>query len=177
MRLVTEARAEDPELSTNAAVVRIGSRVGVNADTLRGWCKQADIDQRDSPGGLEFLREGARPATAVVIAFIDDHEARFGVAPICTVLSEHGAKIAPSTYYAAKARPLSARMVRDGELVAQIHAVFADRDKGRGLAGARKVWHLLEREDVQVARCTVERLMRQEGCEGWSVARSSSPRA
>ena len=44
MRLVQEARQEDAGLSLNAAVVRIGSRVGVNADTLRGWCKQADID-------------------------------------------------------------------------------------------------------------------------------------
>ncbi len=82
------------------------------------------------------------------------------------MLSEHGAKIAPSTYYAAKTRPPSARTVRDGELVTQIHAVFADRGKGRSLAGARKVWHLLKREDVRVARCTVERLMRQEGLRG-----------
>ncbi len=44
MRLVREAREQDAELSLNAAVVRIGPRVGVNADTLRGWCKQADID-------------------------------------------------------------------------------------------------------------------------------------
>jgi transposase len=50
MRLVQEARKEDPELSLNAAVVRIGSRVGVNADTLRGWCKQADIDAGKRPG-------------------------------------------------------------------------------------------------------------------------------
>ena len=50
MRLVQEARAEDPELSLNAAVVRIGGRVGVNADTLRGWCKQADIDAGKRPG-------------------------------------------------------------------------------------------------------------------------------
>jgi transposase len=44
MRLVQEARRKDPELSLNAAVVSGGSRVGVNADTLRGWCKQAAID-------------------------------------------------------------------------------------------------------------------------------------
>ena len=44
MRLVHEAREEDPELSVNAAVHRIGTRVGVNPDTLRGWVKQADID-------------------------------------------------------------------------------------------------------------------------------------
>ena len=50
MRLVREARQEDPELSLNAAVIRIGGRVGVNADTLRGWCKQADIDAGKRPG-------------------------------------------------------------------------------------------------------------------------------
>ncbi|MDX6297180.1 MAG: transposase [Nocardioidaceae bacterium] len=50
MRLVQEARQEDSELSLNAAVVRIGARVGVNADTLRGWCKQADIDSGRRPG-------------------------------------------------------------------------------------------------------------------------------
>lgn len=50
MRLVAEARGEDPELSLNAAVVRIGQRVGVNADTLRGWCKQSEIDAGQRPG-------------------------------------------------------------------------------------------------------------------------------
>jgi len=50
MRLVAEARKEDPELSLNQAVVRIGQRVGVNADTLRGWCKQAAIDAGERPG-------------------------------------------------------------------------------------------------------------------------------
>jgi transposase len=50
MRLVTEAMAEDPELSLNAAVTRIGPRVGVVPDTLRGWMKQARIDSGQSPG-------------------------------------------------------------------------------------------------------------------------------
>jgi transposase len=50
MRLVAEAREQDPELSLNAAVKRIGPRVGINADTLRGWCKQADIDAGRAPG-------------------------------------------------------------------------------------------------------------------------------
>ncbi|QYG91744.1 transposase [Iamia sp. SCSIO 61187] len=50
MRLVREAQEQDPELSLNAAVVRIGQRVGVNKDTLRGWCKQADIDAGRRPG-------------------------------------------------------------------------------------------------------------------------------
>jgi transposase-like protein len=50
MRLVYEARKEDPDLSLNGAVKRVGQRVGVNADTLRGWCKQAAIDRGETPG-------------------------------------------------------------------------------------------------------------------------------
>jgi transposase-like protein len=49
-RLVVEAREQEPDLSLNAAVLRIGPRVGVNPDTLRGWCKQADIDAGRRPG-------------------------------------------------------------------------------------------------------------------------------
>ena len=45
VRLVLESREQEPALSLNAAVVRIGARVGVNKDTLRGWCKQAEIDR------------------------------------------------------------------------------------------------------------------------------------
>ncbi len=50
IRLVVEARAQEPSLSLTAAVGRIGPRVGVNSDTLRGWCKQADIDSGRVPG-------------------------------------------------------------------------------------------------------------------------------
>ena len=50
LRLVQEARREDPELSLNAAVIRIGQRTGVNPDTLRGWAKQAEIDAGQRPG-------------------------------------------------------------------------------------------------------------------------------
>ena len=49
-RLVLEAREQEPELSLNQAVLRIGPRVGVNPDTLRGWVKQADIDAGRRPG-------------------------------------------------------------------------------------------------------------------------------
>jgi hypothetical protein len=44
MRLVAEAMAEDASLSLNQAVIRIGERVGVVPDTLRGWVKQHRID-------------------------------------------------------------------------------------------------------------------------------------
>jgi transposase-like protein len=37
-------------LSLNAAVKRIAPRVGIVPDTLRGWCKQADIDAGRRPG-------------------------------------------------------------------------------------------------------------------------------
>lgn len=44
--------------------------------------------------------------------------------------------------------------------------MFWDRKLGRGISGVRKIWRLLRREGIAVARCTVERLMRQEGLRG-----------
>jgi putative transposase len=111
----------------------------------------------------------------VVVAFIDDQKARFGVEPICRVLSEHGVPIAPSGYYAFKTRPASARAQRDALLSVEIERIFHDRQLGRGLAGARKMWRLLGRQIAEgkvdadlgpVARCTVERLMRRAGLQG-----------
>jgi putative transposase len=87
---------------------------------------------------------------------------RWGVEPICRVLTEHGTPIAPSTFYDARGR-VSARQSRDGELTAEIARVHADN---YGVYGARKVWLALNREGIPVARCTVERLMRQLGLEG-----------
>ncbi len=108
----------------------------------------------------------------MVVRFIDDHKTRFGVEPICRVLTEHGVRIAPSGYYAAKTRPPSPRSIRDAALTVEIERIFRDRNLGRGLAGARKVWHLLARDPQivdrfgPVARCTVERLMRDAGLQG-----------
>jgi len=47
------------------------------------------------------------------VVFIDQQRDRFGVEPICRVLTEHDVKIAPSGYYAFKTRPASARAVSD----------------------------------------------------------------
>lgn len=66
--------------------------------------------------------------------FIDDHRDRFGVEPICRVLTEHAVPIAPSGYYAFKKRPASARAVADAELIGQIERVFWDRKLGRGIS-------------------------------------------
>ncbi len=102
----------------------------------------------------------------MVVQFIDDHRVRFGVQPICRVLTEHGRKIAPSTYYAHHTRPASARSVSDVALLVEIRRVHSDRQLGRGLYGVRKVWHQLRREGTVVARCTVERLMKAAGLHG-----------
>ncbi len=91
---------------------------------------------------------------------------RFGVGPICRVLTEHGCRITPSGYYAFKHRPDCARVTRDGDLIVDIERIYWDRERGRGLSGARKVWRLLHREGIVVARCTVERLMREHGLRG-----------
>ena len=83
---------------------------------------------------------------------------RFGVEPILRAL-----EVAPSTYYSALSRPPCKRKVRDDELRGHIARVFEDN---YGVYGARKVWRQLNREGVVVARCTVERLMRQMGLAG-----------
>jgi putative transposase len=98
------------------------------------------------------------------VAFIDEHRGRFGVEPICRVLSEHGCKIAPNTYYVFKKRPPSARAVRDEYLKGEITRVW-EASIG-GVYGADKVWSQLNREGMHVARCTVERLMRNLGLSG-----------
>jgi putative transposase len=82
------------------------------------------------------------------------------------VLSEHGVKIAPSTYYSRRQRGLSKRSLSDAHLCELIEAVYFDRQKGRSVAGYRKVWEYLRRDGVKVGRCAVERLMKTLGLQG-----------
>ena len=111
--------------------------------------------------------------------YIEAHRGEFGVEPICRVLAEHGVPIAPSSHRAAVKRPPSRRALSDAALSEVIEATFWDREKGRGLYGARKVWHQLCRDSVTgpdgapVARCTVERLMRSLGLRGARRGRST----
>ncbi len=88
---------------------------------------------------------------------------RWGVEPICVVLSSQGTPIAASTYYEARGRRPSRQQVRDQQLRLDIARVHADH---YGVYGARKVWLQLRREGVEVARCTVERLMGDLGLSG-----------
>lgn len=110
-------------------------------------------------------------STEVVVAFIDSVKERFGVEPVCRVLSQLVCKIAPSTYYAAKTRPPSARDLRDEKIKEVLLQVWHDPQGGRELAGARKMWKLLHKLHIKVdgrpvARCTIERLMRELGLFG-----------
>jgi putative transposase len=104
---------------------------------------------------VEFIREHA------------DHREpgglRWGVEPICRVLTEHGLPMAPSTYYQHLTRKPTVRDGADGLLLDQIRRVHAEN---YSVYGARKVWLQLNREGVPVARCTVERLMRADGLRG-----------
>ena len=96
-------------------------------------------------------------------AFIDEHREAYGVEPICRVLP-----IAPSTYHERVAQRqdparLSVRARRDAALKPEIVRVFAENF---GVYGVRKVWRQMKREGFEVARCTVERLMRDLGLQG-----------
>lgn len=99
----------------------------------------------------------------MTVAFIDRNRKQYGVEPICKVLL-----IAPSTYHHRKAlerepEKRSTRAQRDEKLSCEILRVWEESDRNYG---ARKVWKQLLRESISVARCTVERLMKQLGIEG-----------
>lgn len=98
-----------------------------------------------------------------MVAFVEEHRETYGVEPICEVLP-----IAPSTYFEHHARAVDpslrpARAVRDEALRIEVKRVWTENDS---VYGAQKVWRQLLREQVKVARCTVERLMRDLGLCG-----------
>src|SRR4051812_28445854 len=175
-----------------SAIGSIAAKIGCTAETLRKWVRQAERDQglragpttaeqeriktlerevRELRQANEILRKASayfamaeldRPLEAM-IAFIDDHREVYGVEPICRIL-----QIAPSTYHArlaqrADAAKASPRTRHDLVLMEQIRRVHA---ANFGVYGARKIWRQLAREGIAVARCTVERLMRQIGLRG-----------
>jgi putative transposase len=98
-----------------------------------------------------------------MVAFIDEHRDEYGVEPICNVLP-----IAPSTYFEHRTRSQDpekrpARTKRDETLRPEIARVW---NENHLVYGAEKVWRQLGREKLDVARCTVERLMRGMGLRG-----------
>ncbi|WP_422010114.1 IS3 family transposase [Roseateles sp.] len=190
VRMVQEHRGEYPSLW--AAIESIAPKIGRVPQTLNEWVKRAEVDagvregvttseaqrvkelereNRELRKANEILKlasaffgpGGARPPHQVLKAFVDRHRQQFGVESICSVL-----QIAPSAYWRHAARQrnpvlCSRRAQRDASLVPQVQRVW---QANMQVYGADKVWHQLNREGVAVARCTVERLMRQEGLQG-----------
>jgi transposase InsO family protein len=99
----------------------------------------------------------------MVMSFIDSHREALGIEPICRELA-----IAPSSYHEHATRlaapgKRSARARRDDKIKEQIKRVH---DDSSGLYGTRKVWRQMRRDGIEVAKCTVERLMRTMGLAG-----------
>ncbi|WP_156782661.1 IS3 family transposase [Acidihalobacter yilgarnensis] len=202
VRMVQEHRGEYPSLW--AAVESIAPKIGCSANTLHEWVKRVEIDAGSRAGTTtaeaqhikELEREikelrrandilrtasaffgpsGARPQAEVLNAYIDEHRDAYGVEPICRVL-----QVAPSAYrrHAARQRNpelRSARAKRDEWLMPHIERVW---QANMQVYGAEKVWKQMNREDIVVARCTVERLMRRLGLEGvrrGKIVRTTTP--
>lgn len=105
-----------------------------------------------------------------MIAFIEDHKVAHGVEPICRVLP-----IAPSTFYARAAISRNPDLASDRtkrDIIDRKKIKDAFDDSGKRY-GARKIWHELRRNHHDIARCTVERLMKDEGIQG--VVRGQKP--
>ncbi|WP_288381941.1 IS3 family transposase [uncultured Massilia sp.] len=190
VRTVSEAASEYE--SQWAAITSIAAKIGCTPETLRRWVRQQERDTGQRPGPTtaeeerikalerevrelrkanEILRlasaffgpGGARPPLQAVRKFIDQYRHAYGVEPICKVM-----QVAPSGYwrYAAQQRNPElrcARAQRDDVLSVDIERVW---QANMQVYGADKVWRQLRREGTEVARCTVERLMRKAGLRG-----------
>ncbi|MFI8614294.1 IS3 family transposase [Acidovorax sp. NPDC077693] len=190
VRMVQEQRGEYPSLW--AAIESIAPKIGCVPQTLNEWVKRAEVDAGTREGVTtaeaqrvkELEREvkelrraneilklasaffgpgGARPPSEVLKGFIDQHRQAYGVEPLCKVL-----QVAPSAYWrhaALQRQPHKrcTRAKRDEVLMPQIQRVW---QANMQVYGADKVWRQLRREGTTVARCTVERLMRQLGLRG-----------
>ena len=91
-------------------------------------------------------------------AYIDENSRSFGIEPICRTLA-----IAPSSYYAARSRPPSARALADSELKVKISEIHRENF---AVYGARKVWRVLHRQGENAGRDRVARLMTSLGLAG-----------
>ncbi|XOY55986.1 MAG: IS3 family transposase [Rhodobacterales bacterium] len=190
VRLAMEHREE--YRSEAALLTAIASKLGCSPDSLRVWVRQAQRDGGERPGQTsaekarikelerevrelrqanEILKKasayfcpgGARPPVSQVTAFIEEHRGQFGVEPMCKML-----QIAQSTYYERRAIArdpdrASQRAKSDADLCVKINAAW---EENRKLYGARKIWHVLRRDNQAIARCTVERLMRNLRIKG-----------
>nr|WP_236245665.1 IS3 family transposase [Streptomyces sp. CC210A] len=192
--------------TTGRPIAHVAKDLGIHKEALRGWVRQAEADRGERDDRLTtteldelkqlrrenaelrrvneilkaasvfFAQEIDRPPDEAeqVIDHLRGHG--LGVDPVCRVL-----ELSPSTYFARKKRPKSARRLRDEQLIPLIEEIHAESG---GTYGARRITRALGRKGVEVARCTVERLMAELGLEGvirgrrrrTTVAEPSAPR-
>ncbi|WP_425299808.1 IS3 family transposase [Pseudomonas asplenii] len=186
VRMVYEVRESHD--SQWAAIEAVSSKIGCTAQTLSNWIRKASSPATSSAPADPRIKElehevrelkraneilkvasgffrpgGARPSFEVIWRLIDEHRQCFGFEPLCRVL-----QVSPSAYrrHAVRLRDRSrrsARAIRDEALAVQIHRVWQENYE---VYGARKIWRQMHREHQAVARCTVERLMRERGLCG-----------
>src|SRR5512132_760117 len=142
-------------------ITRIARQLGIGTESLRSWVRQAEVDGGLRPGTSTQDKERIAALEREVRELRRTNEIlrdRFGVEPICRAL-----QVAPSSYYAARCRPPSARASSDAELAPKILRVFNDNYQ---VYGTRKLWRQLRREGELVGRDRVARLMRTLGIAG-----------
>ncbi|MFJ7063624.1 IS3 family transposase [Streptomyces microflavus] len=174
--------------STGRPIAHVAKDLGIHKEALRGWVRQAEADRGERDDRLTsaeqdelrqlrkenaelrrtneilkaasvFFCPGDRPSPDEAEQVIDHlRQKGLGVDPVCRVL-----ELSPSTYFARKKRPKSARRLRDETLMPLIEEIHAESG---GTYGARRITRALRRKGVVVARCTVERLMAELGLEG-----------
>ncbi|MEU9979298.1 IS3 family transposase [Streptomyces sp. NPDC051014] len=174
--------------TTGRPIAHVAKDLGIHKEALRGWVRQAEADHGERDDRLTtaehdelkqlrkenaelkraneilkaasvFFCPGDRPSPDEAEQVIDHlRDSGLGVDPVCRVLD-----LSPSTYFARKKRPKSARRLRDEQLMPVIEEIHAESG---GTYGARRITRALRRKGVEVARCTVERLMGELGLEG-----------
>ena len=127
----------------------MGALLDLSPATLHNWVE--DAERADGLRG------------PVIVAYIDGYRDRFGVEPICAVLSEHGCTIEPSPYYARTKTPVTDAELEEAYLV---NALVDLHRANWGVYRVRKLWHPARRAGLQVGRDQVGRLMAIAGITG-----------
>lgn len=116
-----------------------------------------------------------RPAVPLICQFINEYKGRFGVVPVCRALTVHGIQIAPGTYWARAVSGPSKRALWDMTVTEIMAGIYQPDEHGHrppeSMYGTVKMWGYLQRQGIEVAKCTVERLKREHGWHGTTRAR------
>ena len=100
----------------------------------------------------------------MIVDYVDQHRDEFGVEPICSALH-----MAPSTYYAAKNRAPSARVVSDAIVTPELVTIWENNYR---VYGVRKLWKAARRAGIDIGRDQTGRQMRAAGIEGATLVKT-----